>query len=298
MNLPIRVDLTVIDGEPGLRAELVFVLETDELEAQRLRGRTTTDHLIGPSARPTRVHRPPVDQRNGGNARCEGAVRPHAPPPTVSWAVHRSIVAVDIEGSTKRTNAIKGRLREAMYNLLETALRIAGIDEPSCDPLVDRGDSALALIHPSDESPKIRLLDTVVPALLDLLIEHNRHHVELGFRLRMVVHAGEVHYDGRGWFGEALDVACRLLDAPEVKRILGQASSPLVVVVSETIYHSVVAQGYDSIDTVSFQPIARVRVGRQRHRGWVYLPQSVAAGEMPGLQGGEVTFGGPTPGVA
>jgi GTP diphosphokinase / guanosine-3',5'-bis(diphosphate) 3'-diphosphatase len=33
-------------------------------------------------------------------------------------------------------------------------------------------------------------------------------------RLRVVLHAGEVHYDGNGCFGEALDIAFRLLDAP------------------------------------------------------------------------------------
>jgi class 3 adenylate cyclase len=295
MNLPIRVDLTAIDGEPGLRAEMVFELETDELEAQRLRDQAEADQHIAPQAR---VHRPPADRGNAGLVGDDGLVRHHSPPPAISWAVHRSIMAVDIEGSTNRTNAVKGHLRAAMYDLLESALRAAGIDEPICDPLVDRGDSVLALIHPSDESPKIRLLDAVVPALMNLLIEHNQHNVGLGFRLRMVVHAGEVHYDGRGWFGEALDVACRLLDAAEVKRILVRASSPLVVVVSETIYHSIVAQGYDSVDMVSFQPIARVRVGRQRHRGWVYVPRSVSADDALGSPGGDASLGGPTSGVA
>lgn len=225
-------------------------------------------------------------------------MRRYSPPPETSWAVHRSIVAVDIEGSTNRTNAVKGRLREAMYGLLEEALRAARIGEHICDPLVDRGDSALALIHASDDAPKIRLLDAVVPTLVGLLVEHNRHNVELGFRLRMVVHAGEVHWDGRGWYGEAVDVACRLLDAPEVKRVLVQASSPLVVVVSEMIHQSIVVQGYDGVDTAGFKPIAPVRVGGRRHRAWVYVPEGDSVGDVPAQPRGDLSLDGVASDVA
>jgi len=33
-------------------------------------------------------------------------------------------------------------------------------------------------------------------------------------RLRTVMHAGEVHVDGRGFYGDDLDSAFRLLEAP------------------------------------------------------------------------------------
>ena len=41
--------------------------------------------------------------------------------------VHRLIVVVDIEGSTIRTNPVKGQLRRDLYELLERALQDAGI---------------------------------------------------------------------------------------------------------------------------------------------------------------------------
>ena len=40
-------------------------------------------------------------------------------PPVSDGPVHRSIVAVDVEGSTKRTNPAKGKVRRIMYDLLE-----------------------------------------------------------------------------------------------------------------------------------------------------------------------------------
>jgi hypothetical protein len=238
MDEIIEVDLTAIEGEPSLRAEVVveWVRECDA-DADDLAIRSVT---IPRQGHPNR-------------------------------AVHRTIVAVDIKDSTKRANAAKGRLRQAMYELLESAFRAAGITDNALEPLVDRGDSALALIRPADEVPKSLILDTAVPTLLELLTEHNQHNPDRGFQLRVVVHAGEVHKDPRGWFGEDLDLAFRLLDAPELKRRLDTIDQPMVLVVSEAIYRSIANQGYPGIDATSFEPAVRVRLGDRRVRGWVQL---------------------------
>ena len=53
--------------------------------------------------------------------------------------------------------------------------------------------------------------------------------------IRSGLHAGEIHYDSRAPFGEALDVAFRLLDARELKRALRDTSAPLVHVVSNDL---------------------------------------------------------------
>ncbi len=92
-----------------------------------------------------------------------------------------------------------------------------------------------------------------LPALNQLLTDYNASlpapgRPEPNPRIRAVVHAGEVHYDANGCFGEALDVAFRLVDAPPVKKALRVTASPLILVVSEDIYRSVVRQCYDGID--------------------------------------------------
>jgi hypothetical protein len=192
---------------------------------------------------------------------------------------HRSIVAIDIERSTspERTNPIRGELREEAYRLLGTAMRTAGITDGHCDPLADRGDGVLALIHPVDEVPKTLLLNPLVPVLVTLLADRNaslgaaeRYRREL--RLRVVIHAGEIHYDGKGYFGEALDVAFRLLDAPRLKDRLRQVVTPVVVVVSEDIYWSIVQHEYEGIPGSAFEPLVRVTVAGRRRRGWVHVP--------------------------
>jgi class 3 adenylate cyclase len=188
---------------------------------------------------------------------------------------HRAIIGLDIEQSTSRTDTVKAEFRRKLYDLFDTALRSAGIQPRHRDRFVDRGDGVLALIHPVDQAPKAVLLGRVVPVLSQLLADYNLSRPQQ-LRVRVVMHAGEVSYDANGCFGEALDVAFRLLDAARVKRTLQTAGDPLILVVSEDIYRSVVRHGYDGIDRDAFRPMVRVQVGGSRHGGWVQLPGQAA----------------------
>lgn len=194
--------------------------------------------------------------------------------------LHRLIVAVDVEGSTKRNNAAKGDLRRCLYELLERALKAAGITARHLEQHTDRGDGVLILIRPHDDVPKTVVLSRLIPKLTALLTEHNASiaRPELQLRLRAVVHAGEVHGDDNGFYGYDLDVACRLLDSTKLKRALKeQTTSPLALVISDEIYDLVVAEeihngmhGY--LHEALFRPLCRVRVGDRQRRGWVHLP--------------------------
>lgn len=200
--------------------------------------------------------------------------------PTVSvqraaGPVHRSIVAVDLEGSTRRTNPVKGELRRVLYELLDRALAEAGLAARHLERLTDRGDGVLILIRPYDDLPKTVLLSRLIPILTASLVRYNAAVAwpALQMRLRAVVHAGEVHDDGNGFYGEDLDVAFRLLDSPSVKRTLREApGSPLVLVVSEEIFSVIVRQGY--VDEGPYQRCVYVRVGERRRRGRVHVPGS------------------------
>ncbi len=192
--------------------------------------------------------------------------------------VHRSILAIDIENSTQRTNPVKEELRQHIYQLVLDALGSTGINDQCRDPFTDRGDGMLMLIRPTDDIPKPLLLSRFIPALADLLCRHNdaipsEERTRL-LRLRAVLHAGEVHYDGKGFFGEDLDVAFRLLDAPKFKAYLRHGMGPIGLVVSDDIYWSVIHHGYDGINGHEFQPLVTVTVAGRRRKGWVHLPSA------------------------
>jgi len=203
--------------------------------------------------------------------------------------LYRAIVALDIESSTTRPNAVKGELRSKAYELFDMALCTAGIGRRYRDRFIDRGDGILALIHPVDQAPKALLLNRAVPLLGRLLAEYNaslpRHsQPQRQLRLRVVVHAGDVHYDANGCYGEALDVAFRLLDAARVKKALRETADPLVLVISEDIHNSVVRHGYDGIDRQSFQRLVRVGVAGRRYPGWVRCPEHVSPRRVTQLE--------------
>jgi hypothetical protein len=189
---------------------------------------------------------------------------------------HRSIIAIDIEASTTRTNTGRAQFRHDMYRIFRSALRAAGIAQHNHDPLVDRGDGILALVHPVDEAPKTLLLNTVIPILGKALDEHNTHRPDRSLRLRTVVHAGEVHYDRQGCYGEDIDLAVRLLDAPEVKLHLDNSTTPLALVASEAIYQSVIRHGYDGINDLDYSATVHIRLAGRHHRGWLQLVNTPA----------------------
>ena len=165
--------------------------------------------------------------------------------------VYRSIIALDLEESTMRTNPVKGELRRVMYDLLGRSLEAVAITGNRLEPLTDRGDGVLVLIKPHDDVPKTVLLGRLIPLLATLLTEYNAQAAQpaLRMRLRVVVHAGEVHLDSRGCYGEAIDIAIRLLDSPRVKQALKQAAAPLVLVISDEIYSGIVCHGYVDANT-------------------------------------------------
>jgi class 3 adenylate cyclase len=224
-------------------------------------------------------------------AETNGSISPFngKPPRRVALdAMYRSILAVDIEGSTRRNNRGRGDLRYEVYRLVGEALSVTGIGTQHYHhPFTDRGDGFLVLLRPVDELPKRLLLSHLIPALARLLAAYNSaispvDHAGI-LRLRAVIHAGEVLCDGNGYFGEDLDVAFRLLEAPKFKKELKNATVPLALVTSDYIYRSVVKQGYEGIDDRKYLPLVTVDVGGQRWKGWVHLPPAGGISAVPPL---------------
>ncbi len=68
--------------------------------------------------------------------------------------------------------------------------------------------------------------------------------------------------------------ACSTL--PRLKESLRRGAGPLVLVVSDHIYWSIVSQEYDGIPRECYRPVLRVTVACRRRTGWVHMPATVA----------------------
>jgi class 3 adenylate cyclase len=207
------------------------------------------------------------------------------PLPAAGLPRHRAVIALDIERSTSRPDPVKAELRSKLYEVFDAALLAAGIGRRCRDRFTDRGDGILALIRPVDQAPTAALLKTAVPALSQLLTGYNASlprasRLRRQLRIRAVVHAGEVHYDSNGCFGEALDIAFRLLDAAQVKKALQAAAGPLVLVISGDIYRAIVRHGYDGIDQCAFHPLVQVRIAGHRYPGWIHIPGHATSSQV------------------
>ncbi|WP_067459802.1 hypothetical protein [Actinomadura macra] len=191
--------------------------------------------------------------------------------------LHRSILALDLESSSTRTDLIKVELRNQLYLLLHQAMQAAGIDEQSCEPIEDRGDGALVLIQPTDEVPRSRLLDPLIPALTRLLVDYNTalppaDRPAHRLRMRAVVHAGDLLRDDHGPFGAEIDAAFRLLNADAVRSALRETSVPLALVVSQQIYEAIVIHGYSGLCPQSYERAVEVNVCGLTRYGWIHIP--------------------------
>jgi hypothetical protein len=190
-------------------------------------------------------------------------------------ARRRVIIALDIERSTCRPDPVKAELRTMLYELFDAALRTSGVSARRRDQFADRGDGLLALIDPADQE---RVLSDVIPVFSQLLASYNAGlphpwDWDRRLRVRVVVHAGNIHDDDNGCFGEALDTAFRLLDTPLVKMELKTAQGPLVVVISADVWESSAPDRIaGTIRAASRQPVT-TQVAGHEHQGWILLPQ-------------------------
>jgi hypothetical protein len=185
--------------------------------------------------------------------------------------LHRTILAVDIEGfgRPERSNPVRVRLRGQLHDIVNDALQRAGV-EADAYTLSDLGDGILALVSPAIS--KVILIDPLLAELDAGLRDHNRaSSAAARLRLRIVLHAGEISKDPRGWSGQSLNFAFRLLDAEQLRAALRQSTAHLALIVSEPIYREVVEHEWRGIRKRHYHRTV-VQVKETQAPAWIYSP--------------------------
>src|SRR6266496_3037764 len=185
-------------------------------------------------------------------------------------AVHRAIVCVDVQGygDRSRTNADQIAVRDGLYSALECAFSESGVPWKDCYH-EDRGDGVLILVPP--EVTKDLLVTGVLEELSVALHQHNRQHgPPARIRLRMAVHAGEVHHDKHGVASTAINVAFRLLEAEVLKHELARTAGVLAVIASQWFYDEVIR--HTPISHPEDYRRVRISVKETEASAWIYSP--------------------------
>jgi hypothetical protein len=130
------------------------------------------------------------------------------------------------------------------------------------------------------------VLTRVAPVFSQLLTGYNARFADSGegqreLRVRVVLHCGEINDDGNGPFGETLDTAFRLLDAPRVKEALRAAHQPLLLVVSGEVYEAAVRNDPTETGQPAFRRLVTAEVAGHHHQGWIHIPAAAAGQPNP-----------------
>jgi hypothetical protein len=200
---------------------------------------------------------------------------------------YRCLFATDIEGWSARPGIDQACMQRATSAIVQRALGRHGLSDPSIHAQT-RGDGVLLSLPGS--TPKPRLTEMVARTLAQELDDHNleapRAH---RMRWRVALHAGDVALaDDGGLSGAAVVDLCRLVDSDVARRVLhGTAGSPLVAVLSDAWYRSVVGEGYASASGYS-----HVRVSSKDgvRPAWIRVPGQPSP---PGLTAGDLWDGEP-----
>ncbi len=182
-----------------------------------------------------------------------------------------SMLAIDIKGFSDRRRGENAQrlLRLVMYDLLTAAFAASRLPLPSCHH-EDRGDGVLVVAPPG--APTTALIDPLVDHLRAGIRRNNDIASELGrIRLRMAVHAGQVHFDRYGVCGKAVNYLFRMLEAAAFKRPFDASGADFALVASRTLYDDVISDGPGLIDPGLYAPIT-IRCKETRGRAWLYLP--------------------------
>ncbi|MFF1694426.1 hypothetical protein ACFVXC_12460 [Streptomyces sp. NPDC058257] len=183
--------------------------------------------------------------------------------------LNRTIMLFDIEQFGTRDDVEQAFLRRMLYDVADGTLAAAHVSE-TARLRADRGDSVVELIDANvPVSGLLKALLTETPMLL-----HAKNRLMAGstrMRLRIVLAAGYVAVDEKGWIGGDLNHAFRLLDAEPLREALRTGADSSVLCVSDTVYQGVVRHGHHGVRPEEFHKVS-VQTKEGPSSAWLHRP--------------------------
>jgi hypothetical protein len=188
--------------------------------------------------------------------------------------VYGLVVAVDVEGFSRMGILDQAAILIRLKEVLDRAAERTGLvrDEWLRQP---RGDGELAVL-PADSD-----VSRVVADFTHEVVEELGRGSRPRLRLRLSMHHGALTAGVFGPIGDALIVACRLLDAESARETLARhTGEDVVVVVSERLYEDIVATRFRGLRPDRFRPVTE-RVKGRTYRGYICVGSPKSAEPVP-----------------
>jgi hypothetical protein len=192
---------------------------------------------------------------------------------------YRPMLVVDVERSAGRGDVALQQNRSVLRAALMDTFRESGLDWDAYHR-TDTGDG-MRLVFGADV-PKRALLHPLVHELAVRLRAHNQTAGELNrIRVRMAVHAGDVHVSDGEVVGSSLELLARLEDSATLRTALRNAPEAVTVAlaVSDHIYQEVVRHRYAGIDPATYHRV-EFTTKETTAVAWLHLPGCV---DIPSL---------------
>ena len=168
--------------------------------------------------------------------------------------VYRLLLAVDIQGYSKRTTIEQLRAQHMLSRALDHAASAIGLDRALWDKQVG-GDGELATL-PEGVDPAPVAGDFVIALAAALRGLNRGRDGGPALRIRLALHHGTMTAGPFGPAGDAPIVVQRLLDAAPLRRLLiDDPGRDLAYVVSESLYEDVVRTGFCALAPSAFRAI-------------------------------------------
>lgn len=180
----------------------------------------------------------------------------------------RFLVAVDIEGFSRRSASEQAKLQDDLEHAMSDAAAQAGLDR-NCWYRQPGGDGELAVL-PADTNSLSLVAD--YPRNLALALAEINRPSDPGSRLRvrMAIHHGTVFPGRFGPVGGAPILVSRLVDAQVLRHTLKQRKDlDIALIVSTAVYNEVVQSGFNELDPNMFYR-ANSRIKGTYYTGYLF----------------------------
>ncbi|WP_194891756.1 hypothetical protein [Catenulispora pinisilvae] len=187
---------------------------------------------------------------------------------------YRMLMACDIAAPSGRTEQDRLEIRQFLESACRGAFHAGGMDWDSCTRW--NTTDGCRLVVPSGFR-KRTLLDRVLPGLTALLLSYNEWAAEhLRIRLRVALHADEIHRDSHGSASNTpFEILLCLLNATLLRTAIADAPNnvPIAAIFSQRYGEEIAGCDKYESGTDAFIPV-EIREKEYNGRAWIHYPGS------------------------